>query len=119
MARILKITLINSPKNKKHQEKPSVFLSTVKSTILKDKYTKMDLMLQERGFSKETYNRYTLEISKSRKIIIDINVISITGKVNAMYLKQFDDVVSIMSFKLGNKKDVFHLKLMIDILKED
>lgn len=79
----------------------------------------MDLILQERGFTKETYKTYTLEISKNRKIIIDIGVISPDGLVNAIYLKQFDDVVSLMSFKLGNKKDIFHLKLMIDILKED
>lgn len=78
----------------------------------------MDLMLQERGFTKETSNTYTLKISNNRKIIVDINVISIAGKVNAMYLQQFDDVVSLMSFKLDNKKDIFNLKLMIDILKE-
>lgn len=79
----------------------------------------MDLMLQERGFKKETYNTYTLEISKNRKIIIDVEVVTPSGKVNAMYLKQFDDNVSLLSFKKENKKDIFHLKLMIDILKED
>lgn len=79
----------------------------------------MDLMLQERGFTKETNKTYTLDISKNRKIIIDVGVISPYGLVNAMYLKQSEHYVSLMGFKLDSKKDIFHLKLMIDILKED
>lgn len=79
----------------------------------------MDLMLKERGFTKETDKTYTLKISKSRKIIIDVGVITPYGPVNAMYLKQLEGCVSLMGFKLDSKKDMFHLKLMIDILKED
>lgn len=61
------------------------------------------------GFDKHSEHTFYYYLDRGRKIIVDINVISIDGYRNAVYIKQGEDYCYLTNYNIDNINTLIHI----------